>query len=290
MSRMTTSVVRPSTVWVRDQPIHYLAAGEGHPVVFVHGWALSEHSYRAALRRLVDAGARVYAPALPGFGGTPALPAAQRSLSGYAAWLAEFLTEVDAPAPVTVIGHSFGGGVALQLAHDFPDLVGRLVLVDSIGGSSRHTKDPSRRRPWWDWGLHLSASTLSRESLTRVVPVVATDAIANALRSPSALWHVGRIAREANLEVELAELRRRRLPIFVLWGRQDTVLPLAAAKALMGDEDSGVLTVPGEHNWLISNPDLFAEVMTNVLDDGPALKSRAAPRPGRDAQRRRVSG
>lgn len=275
MSR-TAAVVRPSTVWVRDQPIHYLSAGEGHPVVFVHGWALSEHSYRAAIHGIVDAGAKVYAPALPGFGGTTVLPVGQRTLVGYAAWLAEFLSEVDAPAPATVIGHSFGGGVALQLAHDFPDLVDKLVLVDSIGGSSRHASDPSRRRPWWDWGLHLSASTLSVESLTKVVPVVATDAVANALRNPSALWHVGRIAREADLEAELAELRRRRLPIFVLWGRQDTVLPLAAAKATMVDEEAGVVTVPGDHNWLISNPRLFAEMMTNVLDGREELEARGA--------------
>lgn len=260
------SVARPTTVWVRDRPTRYLSAGTGHPVLFVHGWALSEHSYETALRRLVSAGAHVYAPALPGFGGTPALPTRERSLAGYAQWLADFLAEVGVTTPVTVIGHSFGGGVALQFAHDHPEAVDKLVLVDSIGGSTRHARHPERPRPWWDWGLHLSASTLSVESLTKVLPVVATDALGNALRNPAALWHVGKIAREANLEAQLVELRARRLPIFVLWGRQDTVLPLAAAKALMGDDpDSCALTVPGEHNWLISNPGLFAEVMTNVL-------------------------
>lgn len=267
MARLTS--VRPETVWVRGIATHYLDVGEGRPVVFLHGWALSERPYSIALARLVEAGCRIYAPALPGFGGTDSLSPGDRSLAGYAAWLADFLTEADVETPVTLVGHSFGGGVALKFAHTAPDLVDRLVLVDSIGGSSHRVGRPTERRPWWDWGLHLSANALSVESLTRVLPVVAGDVVGNALRNPGALVHVGRIARDANLQNELAELRDRGVPIFILWGRQDTVLPLAAAEVLSGDcNATTVLTVPGDHNWLISNPQLFAEVMTNVIDSG----------------------
>ena len=251
---------------VHGRVARYGVAGAGDPVVFVHGWGLSHRSYRAALHTLVRAGARVYAPALPGFGRTAPLPRAELSMEGYARWLQAFLDEVEVGEPATLIGHSFGGGVALKTAHDHPRTVSRLVLVNSIGGSAWKTDKTMRDRPLWDWGLHLSTNALSFHGLTRVVPVVAADAVSNAVQHPHTLWEVGRLARDANLEAELAEVRRRRLPVFVLWGRNDRVIPLASVEALVGStEGTRVHTVSGDHGWLISDPSLFAEVMTNVV-------------------------
>lgn len=253
---------------VRGRTTRYAAGGSGDPVVFLHGWGLSHRSYRAALTRLA-AGASVHAPALPGFGGTPPLPPEELSLEGYARWVADFVAAVGLEVPVTLIGHSFGGGVALQTAYDHPELVARLVLVNSIGGSEWRAGPDGRDRPVWDWGVHVSTRSLSPRVLTRVLPVVAEDVARNALRHPRALWHVGRLAREANLEAQLATLRRRRLPVFVLWGREDRVIPLASAQAFVGGAPGVELhTVSGDHNWLISDPDLFAEVMTNVVGGG----------------------
>src|SRR5436190_21359514 len=96
----------------------YGVAGEGLPVVFLHGWALGQHAYKRALKRLVRLGCQVYAPALPGFGGSAPLPPERCNLAGYAAWLDAFLAEVGVDEPVVAVGHSFGGGVATKLAHD----------------------------------------------------------------------------------------------------------------------------------------------------------------------------
>jgi len=145
-------------------------------------------------------------------------------------------------------------------------VVSRLVLVNSIGGSVWKRDRAMRDRPLWDWGLHLSAGTLSPRGLTRVLPVIAADAVTNAVQHPRVLQAVGRLARDADLEEQLAVLRRRRLPVYILWGRSDRVIPLASVEALVGAaEGAEVLTVPGDHNWLIADPNLFAEVMTNVV-------------------------
>lgn len=245
-------------------------------MVFVHGWALSHRSYAVALGRLVDHGARVYAPALPGFGDTAPLPRSEVRLAGYAGWLAEFMDEVGVARPATMVGHSFGGGVALQTANDQPSAVNRLVLVNSIGGSHWKADRAMRERPLWDWGLHLSAGTLSPRTLTRVLPVVAADAVTNAARHPRVLWEVGRLARDANLEDQLAALRRRRVPVFILWGSNDRVIPLATAEALAASADgTHLLTVPGDLNWLITDPNLFVELITNVV--GVTVDDARAP-------------
>src|SRR5437763_16507586 len=73
----------------------YGVAGDGIPVLFLHGWGLGQHAYKRALKRLVNMDCRVYAPALPGFGGTPDLPREQLSFEGYAAWVDHFLDALD---------------------------------------------------------------------------------------------------------------------------------------------------------------------------------------------------
>jgi len=258
------------TTTVDGRPAVYAVAGEGPPLVFLHGWGLNHRTYRRALKRLVRSGVRVYAPAMPGFGGTAALPKVQFTIAGYATWVSQFLDAVGIKGPVTLVGHSFGGGVAIQTAHDFQHRVARLVLVNSIGGSAWTPKGGKARtmrdRPLWDWGLHLPADALSPRLFTRVLPVVAADAVPNFARQPVSVWRVGQLARTADLTAELDDLRRRKVPVVILWGRDDKVIPTAcldSLKVALGEPT--VHTVDGKHSWLIAHPDRFAEVMTNVI-------------------------
>lgn len=276
---------------VDGRPARYAVAGQGPPLVFLHGWALSHRAYRQVIDLLAGQGMRVHAPALPGFGGTTELPRDQRSLSGYAKWLVQFLDMIGVAGPVTVMGHSFGGGVAIQTAHDWPARIERVVIINSIGGSTWTSEGgivrSLRERPWWDWGLHLQGDVLSGRHLTRVLPVIAADVSANLLRNPRAVWRVAHLARTAELTGELEELKRRRLPVVILWGESDTVIPHAALQSLraaLGDPQ--VITVPGTHSWLLSDPDAFAEVITNVLGVVPATGLTGT---GRGRGRRRPS-
>jgi len=255
---------------VDGRPASYGVAGDGPLVVFLHGWGLSHRTYRHGLELLVGHGVRVLAPALPGFAGTASLPEDALTLQGYAEWVAAFLEEYGVDEPVTLIGHSFGGGVALHAAHLRPDLVGRLVLVNSIGGSVWSNRGelpvPMADRPMWDWGLHIAAHALSVRSFTRVMPVIAADAVPNFVLHPTTLWKVGRLARDANLVAELEELKERGLPVVIVWGRDDTVIPWACAESLavaLGKAE--VVTVPGNHSWLLADPTRFAEIITNVI-------------------------
>ena len=81
------------------------------------------------------------------------------------------------------------------------------------------------------------------------------------------IWDAAGIARRADLTDELNELRRRRLPVVVLWGRADRIITKDSFEDLC--EALGrpqVVTVPGAHSWLIADPDAFGEVMTNAID------------------------
>jgi pimeloyl-ACP methyl ester carboxylesterase len=280
MESDTTRITWHNSV-VAGRAAHYAVGGTGAPVLFLHGWGLADRSYAPALRRLIAAGLRVYAPAMPGFGGTAELPPGEHSLRGYAQWIAAFAEKMGLTEPVTLVGHSFGGGVAIRTAHDFPELVGRLILVNSIGGSSwsdgRGILKAISERPLWDWGLHLQNDILP----TRVLRVILRDAVPNLMRSPGSVWRAANLARTADLTAELAELNRRRLPVVIVWSEQDNVIPeatLLSLRACLGDPE--VVTVPGGHSWLLSNPRLFGEVITNVLALADmALEADAEERP-----------
>lgn len=249
----------------------YGEAGTGPTVLFLHGWGLDHKVYKRSLARLVGAGLHMLAPAMPGFGGTAALPRATTDLAGYARWAAAFLETVAADAgPVLVMGHSFGGGVAIQLAHDHPERVLALVLVNSIGGATWSRRGTRRRamvdRPLWDWGLHFPSDIFPMRQARRVLPVIVAEALPNMARQPRAFWQAAGIARRADLADELEALRLRGLPVVVLWGRADQLITQDSFDdlcAALGEPT--VVTVAGSHSWLIADPDAFGEVMTNVV-------------------------
>ena len=266
---------------VRGKVTTYGTAGAGHPLLFVHGWGLGQHTYKAALKRLVHLGLKVYAPALPGFGGTPDLPNAEFSFPGYARWLDAFVEAVGIEEPVFLVGHSFGGGVSIQFAHDFPDRVRTLVLINSVGGSTWQSAGGVVRsmaeRPLWDWGIHFPRDVMPLPQMRRVLPVILEDALPNLIRNPRALWRVGMLARSADLTVPLEELKRRHLPVVVLWGDKDTVIPRASFDALCTAIGSAGEVVPGTHSWLLADPDAFGEVMTNIVSVADMVRSLETP-------------
>ena len=280
---------------VDGRPALYGVAGEGAPLVFVHGWGLGQHSYKRALKRLVHLGCKVYAPALPGFGGSAELPGDRFNLDGYSAWIDGFLDAVGLPAEekVFLVGHSFGGAVSIKFAHDHQERVRTLVLVNSVGGSAWTSPGPGGavksmgQRPLWDWGIHFPSDILPIPHLTRVLPVILEDAIPNILRNPRALWRAGQLARSADLTDELEELRRRKLPVVVLWGDQDRIIPRPSFDALCAAIGAEGAVVSGNHSWLLADPDSFGEVMTNIVAVADVARDAEAAKPARRSRRPR---
>ncbi|WP_239476545.1 alpha/beta fold hydrolase [Nocardia arizonensis] len=269
-SKSAVPGMRRRSVLIDGRIANYRVGGRGPRVLFLHGWGLGGLAYSRPLEQLVRMGLRVYAPSLPGFGGTAALPPAHRTLSDYADWVRRFIETVGVALPISVVGHSFGGGVAIATAHRYPDVAERLVLVNSIGGSAwtdgKGAMRALRERPLWDWGLHLPADLLPGRQLTRVLPVVLRDAVPSLARNPGAVWDAAHIARTTNLTAELADLAERRVPMFVVWSNRDTVIPEATSLSLhvaAGGPDAA--TVSGGHAWLMDDPRAFGELITNVI-------------------------
>ena len=123
-------VLRETTTVGRAE-LSVLAAGEGAPVVLLHGIPTGAEVWRPVLQRLAAAGHRGLAPDLPGYGATRLPAAADHSLAGAAQLVAEWLDE-SGQAPAWVVGHDSGGAVGQILAVRHPGSVRRLTLTNSI--------------------------------------------------------------------------------------------------------------------------------------------------------------
>jgi len=100
-------------------------------VVILHGWGLSAEKFRETKRTFESNGFVVYVPDLPGFGkSTP--PDRAYHLSDYSEFLERYLSDNHIQKPI-VIGHSFGGRVALCFTATHPDFVKQLILTGTPG-------------------------------------------------------------------------------------------------------------------------------------------------------------
>jgi pimeloyl-ACP methyl ester carboxylesterase len=166
--------------------VFYRSAGSGPVLVLVHGITSTSATWANVLPYLAEE-FTVIAPDLLGHGES-AKPRGDYSLGAYASGIRDLLIALGHER-ATFVGHSLGGGVAMQLAYQFPEHCDRLVLVDS-GGLGREI------------GLLLRAATLPGSEL--VLPLLVNDQLVGAGQM------IGRLLGRVGLRVhtDLGEVLR----------------------------------------------------------------------------------
>lgn len=250
-----------SDVWVDGRRTEVLRTGAGAPVVFFHGWGLSPRSYLPALRAAAAHDRQLIAPSLPGFGGSAPLPLRRQNLSGVADHMAAVLDELGHTGGVDVVGHSFGGGVALELGASRPDLVRSLTLVCPIGGAGNGAVPLAR----------MAMGTVM-DARHRWAHRVMTDFGSALIRHPSSVVAAGLAAWRADLMSRLALVNQHGVPARLIFADADQVVSPGGMGTCTYDGIT-VEVIPGGHAWLISDPQRFASSVVKVLAaaDDPAV-------------------
>ena len=235
-------------VVVRGRPIRYRTAGDGPPVVLVHGLAGS-HRYLGATVEALAERHRVAVVDLPGFG---ALHRWRRdfALGTAAGWLRDWMRAIGAPR-AHVIGHSMGGFIAARLALETPEAVDRLILVAPAGlptgqSMARHLA-----------GMARMLAQGPPRSLVLMLP--------DALRAgPGTLWRVGRDLLAQDLTGELGAIRA---PTLVVWAEDDPVLaPALGVRFRAGIPSCRLLRLPGGgHLPMLTRPREFHAALLKFL-------------------------
>lgn len=120
----------PKKIELHGHPVSYYCQGKGPVLVLIHGITSNADTWAKVMPALAKR-FTVIAPDLLGHGQS-AKPRGDYSLGAYASGIRDLLAVLGHES-ATVVGHSLGGGIAMQLAYQFPERVDRLVLVDSGG-------------------------------------------------------------------------------------------------------------------------------------------------------------
>jgi pimeloyl-ACP methyl ester carboxylesterase len=232
---------------VGDTVLRYRVAGEGDPLVLVHGLAGSWRWWAPALPALA-ARREVHLVDLPGFGSVRG----GRFLLRDAPALVGALADELGLDTLDLAGHSLGGLISARLAAARPELVRRLVLVAPAGV---HARSSMRAHL-----LPLAATAL--RARPRLNALIAADAVR---AGPWTLW---RAARDLLADDLRAELEGIRAPTLLVWGQRDALVPPALAAAFTGAiADARVVVLPGAaHVPMVERPQAFADAVLAFLD------------------------
>jgi 4,5:9,10-diseco-3-hydroxy-5,9,17-trioxoandrosta-1(10),2-diene-4-oate hydrolase len=275
--------VEAKSVEVDGLPIRYLAAGEGPPLVLLHGAGDNSLDWRWVLPALARKH-RVYAPDLPGSPDS-ARPPADYSSAFFERFVAAFVGALGV-GRATFVGNSLGGLVALRLALSEPARVGALVLVDSAGlgyavnpavtsvnvpglGEAAmpfwRTRVGAYQRAWGRTALLFAhpPGSVPREWLAEQRRLALRPGYLEAhLTALRAL--VGPFGQRAVL---LDRLPLLEVPTLVVWGERDRVFPRSQAKrAVVRLREGSLAVIPGcGHMPHVECPDRFLVALDGFL-------------------------
>ncbi|MDR1599883.1 MAG: alpha/beta hydrolase [Oscillospiraceae bacterium] len=254
-------------VETRGVSVYYEQSGlQGPNVLLLHGWGCDVTLWRPIIERLSPY-CRVTALDLPGHGksGRPPEPWDARA---FAAMTADFVMKVGING-CHVIGHSNGGRVALRLALDRPELVGKLVLTGAAGLRGKQTTKRRVRARLYKIlrgsldgldKLHIfgDAPEHARAKLRGVFGSADYKALDEGTRRTFVLL--------VNTDLE-PELPNVRASVLLLWGDNDTETPLWMGRRMAElIPDAGLVTLEGgSHFAYIEQPDRFCRIALQFI-------------------------
>lgn len=275
--------VRERVAMLNGYEFRYLDSGEGPAVLFIHGLTGSSRNW-AHLVDMLNTDHRILVPDLHGHGAS-AKPMGDYSLSAHAATLRDLLDRLGIDR-VTLVGHSLGGGIAMQFCYLFPERVERLVLVASGGfGRSVSPLLRSATLPGAEWVLPLIASSWVRARAEAVGRSLAklgwrpSPDVTEAWRGFTSLADAD--SRRAFLATTRSVIdpggqtvtahdhlpMAVEIPTLVVWGTRDRMIPTwHATTAHQAIPGSRVELFEGAgHYPQLDQPERFAEVLSDFM-------------------------
>jgi 3-oxoadipate enol-lactonase len=242
----------------------------GAPVVLLlHGLGANGSSWTLQFESLISAGFRPIAPDTPGFGKSP-YDGKGWSVVRSSSAMAELLHELDA-VPVHVVGISMGGTIAQQIAFDFPNLVRKLVLVDTFA-----VLRPTKLSGWFYFLqrfilVHtLGLPTQARFVAMRIFPCddqqVLRDLLIEQITQADPRAYRAAM-RSLGLFTSVKRLREIKVPTLVITGEKDTTVPLSSQSILAaGISGARQVFIPNAgHAVSIDQPELFNKELLGFL-------------------------
>jgi pimeloyl-ACP methyl ester carboxylesterase len=274
--------MKTKTVSLHGRDVTYAEAGSGPALLLIHGMGGTRESWKDVIALLAREHT-VIAPDLPGHGESDP-GAGDYSIGALAAGLRDLLVALGHDR-ATLVGHSLGGGIAMQFAYQFPETIERLVLVSS-GGLGSEVSPVLRAAALPGASLFIAATAGPGRAAGSAV---ARGLAAVGLQPKPDLAEVARgyasLADPGHRDAFLATLRSvvgtggqrvsagdrlyltEGVPVLIIWGERDPIIPVRhGEEACQGMPGSRLEIFDGAgHMPQLEEPGRFAAVLSRFL-------------------------
>ncbi|HEY7955658.1 MAG TPA: alpha/beta hydrolase [Polyangia bacterium] len=248
------------------------------PVVFLPALGFTGDSFEAVARRVTACRARILVD-YPGIGEGPTVDGEVRASEVVRA--VDDVIASESARPVVLVGHSIGGAIALRLAVRDPERVAALVLIDAAVAPFPLS--------WWErLALHPATWTpllrlfgpayVVRHALPRLLGEqtkadehdveVLAEQLAHKARRQTLLDYYRVFLSPAELEASRRDLGRVHVPVTVIWGRRDDVVPSKVVTTILQALPPGVPRdvrwLPGGHLLPLERPEALARAIDEI--------------------------
>lgn len=274
--------------------LHYQEFGDAAmpPMVLIHGYTASVYVWKTVAPLLAEAGFRVIAVDLLGFGYSEKPIRFDYSIQSQARMISRFMNRLGIGRAV-VVGNSYGGAVALNLTLDYPEAVEKLVLVDPVTNDEPKNHPLLRLASFRGIGelitLFIADSKFflrhrMRGTIAQANHHLITEERMAAIRRPlnSAEGHRSLLATSRNWNAKRIEqdVHLIKQPTLIIWGDQDTVIPIKGGYKLRQEIPNSRLIVLTDcgHVPPEEKSELFTDLVTEFCRDRDTTHERGARR------------
>jgi pimeloyl-ACP methyl ester carboxylesterase len=223
--------MREEKVRINNLNINLKIAGQGPAILILHGWGGSSDSWLEVQNDLVSRGYSVVCPDLPGFGKSDG-PPKPWAVDDYVEWTRGFISYMNSrqefPEFFSLLGHSFGGRIAIKFSVRYPEKIKKLVLCDAAG---------IKFEPDIKTKTVLAAAKIGKALFSlRIFAIIrewARDLFYLVLRNKDYVKARGVMRETMKLVLNedlLPELPKISLRTLIVWGDEDELVPLKCAQ------------------------------------------------------------
>ena len=231
------------------------------PIIILHGWGwpISSSQWIRVKELLENGGYTIFVPDLPGFGKTPP-PSKPWMINDYVEWVKDFCDKHNL-SQVFLLGHSFGGSVAVKFSTRYPRRVVKLVLIDSAGIRKKRLKKEIQKKvahflnnfsflPFYSFVRKIAYRTLFRHSDYLLTEGVIKQTYLNVIGED-----ISNIF--SNISV----------PTLLIWGKKDNITPLNHAYFIKEKIPGAKLEIIPDvkHNPHREAPEILAKKILNFI-------------------------